>query len=163
MRVTAVPRGSAAFVWPLLLPAACLGSFAWLFLLPFSGATSQPLEAAQYRPPRPPLAGPHFTDASLQASATTIRAVHIAELRARIDQLRWIAGLPAMSWTDPTLSVGVTLARALHVTEMRAALNEVYVARGQSAPAYTDPQLAANSMIRAVYISELRNAVIGLE
>ena len=47
-----------------------------------------------------------FTDATLSAAVTVIKAVHITELRARIDSQRGRFGLSPFLWTTPTLTVG---------------------------------------------------------
>ena len=83
---------------------------------------------------------PSFTDDPLQARVTVIRAVHIAELRQRVNQLRLRFGLEAFAWAE-TISAGTTPVRAIHVTELRAALAAAYVAAGRAAPTYTDSTL----------------------
>lgn len=104
-----------------------------------------------------------FTDDALVAGVTTIKAVHISELRARVDALRTTLGLTAFTWTDPTLTAGVTRPRAVHVTELRTALTQAYVAAGRAMPTFTTPGLGAGDLIRGVYITELRLAVHLLE
>ena len=104
-----------------------------------------------------------FTDDPMTAGSTVIKAVHITELRTRINTVRAAKGLAPFSWTDPTLTVGSTLAKATHVIEMRTALAQAYVAAGQSPPTYTDPALAAGMAVRAVHIAELRAAVVALQ
>jgi hypothetical protein len=74
---------------------------------------------------------------------TIIKAIHITDLRQRIDTLRANARLAQFIYTDSPLSAGTSPVRAIHVTEMRNALNEVYAAVGRPAPTYTDPALAA--------------------
>jgi hypothetical protein len=107
-------------------------------------------------------AGAPFTDPSL--SGARIRAVHIAELRARIDALRAARSLPVFGWSDPMVVASSTVVRALHVQELRTALNDAYAAVNRAAPKYSDPTIVAGSTtIRAVHIAELRSAVIALE
>lgn len=103
-----------------------------------------------------------FTDDPLVAGVTLVKAVHVTELRGRIDVLRAGTGLPAFAWTDAALTSGA-IVRASHLMEMRSALNAVYAAKGRALPAYTDPALAAGASIRAVHVSELRNAVLAAE
>ena len=103
-----------------------------------------------------------FTNDTLFSGLSVIRAVHITELRTRIDALRDHYGLGTFAWTDASLD-GIA-ARALHVTELNAALAGAYVAAGRSAPTYTDPNiLSGSTQIKAVHIQELRNRVIDLE
>jgi hypothetical protein len=105
---------------------------------------------------------PSFTDEPL-TSATLVKAVHITELRSRINTVRAQCGLQAFSFTDPSIVAGVTLVRAVHLLELRTALAQAYAACGETPPTYTDPSLAASSVIRAVHISELRAAIRALE
>jgi hypothetical protein len=104
-----------------------------------------------------------FSDDPLVPGSTPVKAVHITELRARIDALRTESGLGSFAWTDPALISGGTVVRAVHVLQLRMALSDVYAAAGRSLPAYTDPGLAAGSTIRSAHISELRDAVLALE
>ena len=112
---------------------------------------------------RPGLGIP-FTDTPLSVGITPVRAMHIAELRARIDEQRVRFGLATYPWTDATLtSGGPVLIKAVHVTEMRTALGQAYIAHGQSPPIFTDPGLAPGTTAKATHITELRAAVITLE
>jgi hypothetical protein len=104
-----------------------------------------------------------FTDSTIVAGATPVRAVHVTELRSRIDALRASLALPAFAWTTPTLTAGSTPILAVHVSDMRTALNEAYAAAASPAPMYTDPALPPGTVIRAVHIVELREAVLALE
>jgi hypothetical protein len=103
-----------------------------------------------------------FSDDVLTAGSNLIRAVHITELRQRIDVLRQRGGVSPFAWTDPVLS-GVFM-KTVHILELRAALGGVYSAAGRTPPAYTDPALVAGqTAIKAIHISELRAAVVALE
>jgi len=104
-----------------------------------------------------------FTDDPLVAGVTLVKAVHITELRARIDALRIRFGLAAYAWTDATLAAGTTI-KAVHLTQLREALEQAYTAAKQSPPTYTDPVITAQStVIRAAHIQQLRTAVLNLE
>jgi glucose/arabinose dehydrogenase len=104
-----------------------------------------------------------FTDPTLTAGESFIRAVHITELRLRIDALRTRFGRPAFDWTDPSLGAG-TVVRAIHVADLRTAIQDAYVAAGQGAPGFTDSTLQQQStVIKALHIIELREAVFTLE
>lgn len=111
--------------------------------------------------PLPPQGSPPvFTDDPLVAGTTTIKAVHITELRDAVNQLRSRAGLAAAVWTDAQLA-GVII-KAVHITELRARLDEARTALGMSNPAYTDPTLSPNStLIKAAHIQELRARIVG--
>jgi hypothetical protein len=105
-----------------------------------------------------------FTDDVLTAGVTPIRAVHIRELRERIDSLRAQFGLAAFSWTSPTLTVATTFIRAQQIIDLRTALAQAYVAAGRTPPEYTDPDLTAGgTFMKAIHITELRAAVVALE
>lgn len=101
-----------------------------------------------------------FIDDPIVPGITVVRAVHITELRQRVDALRITRGLRPFPWTDVPLSPVV---RSVHVTELRTALSQAYAAAGSPSPPFTDPALGAGSVIRAVHINELRHAVQALE
>jgi LasA protease len=103
-----------------------------------------------------------FTDATLTAGTSTIKLIHVAELRTAIDAARAAKGLAAFAWTDPVLTAGVTTIRAAHVTELRSALAQVYAAAGVTAPSYTDASLLGVPF-KAVHITELRSALLAVE
>jgi hypothetical protein len=100
-----------------------------------------------------------FTDSPLQPG-NTIKAVHVVELRQRIDQIRSRYGLSTFGWTDAALT---GIARAIHIAEMRTALAEAYVLAARPLPTYMEPQLTARgTLIKAAHITELRAAVVAL-
>ena len=113
------------------------------------------LASVTVTPPQP------FTDPQLTSGLSTIRAVHLTELRARVDALRADASLSSMLWTDPDLLFANV--RAVHISELRQALAAVYAARKLMPPIYSDPDLLPGSFIAATHIVELRNAVIAVE
>ena len=105
-----------------------------------------------------------FTDATLTARVSTMRAVHVSELRAAIDTLRARQGLTAFAWTDGSLTVGATPIRRSHLVEMRTALTAVFTARGLPAPTWTDPTITTGTTaIKAAHITELRSATLALQ
>jgi len=101
-----------------------------------------------------------LTDEPLIAQSTPVKAVHVMELRAAIDDARVARGLAPFAWTDPALTAGGTPARVVHLAELRTALNQAYQAAGRTAPTYTDP--AELSIIKAIHLNELRAAVRAL-
>ena len=104
-----------------------------------------------------------FTDDPLLVGSTVPKAVHVNELRARINSIRIRRGLAPFGFTDPTLVSMSTRIRALHITEMRSAIAAAYTAAGLVPPVYTDPALAGGTLPKAVHIRELRNAVMAME
>ena len=107
--------------------------------------------------------GGGFTEPGIVSGETTVKAVHMMELRERVNALRRRFGLPAWSWTDPVIVGGVTPVRAVHFLELRAALNQAYSAARRSPPGYTDALLAGVTPIAALHVEELRRAVRLLE
>ena len=106
--------------------------------------------------------GPGFTDAF--AAGAVVRAVHLIELRLRIDALRDGLGLVAFAWTDPVIEPGVTPVRAVHLAELRRTLGAVYEGAGQGRPGWTDDPVEPDvTAVRAVHFRELRAAVAALE
>ena len=107
---------------------------------------------------------PPFTDDPIRPGVTPVRAVHITELRSRIDDVRAAAGLARWAWTDPVLTAGVTRVRLVHLLELRSALAAAQAAAGQPAPRWTDAAPAPGTTpIRAAHLMELRAAVLALE
>jgi hypothetical protein len=104
-----------------------------------------------------------FTDPAVNPGVTVVRAVHVAELRSRINAIRLALELPSFAFTDPVLTAGVTQSRAVHVTELRSALAAAYAVNGLSAPVYTDPGLGVGTAIRGLHVTELRQFVDALE
>ena len=106
-----------------------------------------------------------FTDDPLIPGVTPPKAVHITELRVRIDILRAAHGLAPYPWTDATLGPGIVV-KAVHLTELRAALEQAYVAANRTGEfqIVTDPVVTGRvTPIRAAHIHELRQAVVTLE
>ena len=89
-----------------------------------------------------------FTDDPLVAGITPVRAIHLTELRAAINDRRALAGLQVVSWTD-SAPAGVAV-KAAHIMQMRSALTAALSA----APTFTDAVLGT---VKAVHIQELRN------
>jgi 6-phosphogluconolactonase (cycloisomerase 2 family) len=105
-----------------------------------------------------------FTDDPLTALTAVIKAVHITELRSRIDAVRAQYGLGPYPYTDPVLTIATTVAQAVHITDLRAALAEIYTATEMTQPSYTDQTLAIGStVVKLAHIAELRAAVIAIE
>ena len=98
-----------------------------------------------------------FTDDTI-AAGTAIKAVHVTELRERVNDLRNAHGLPPYVWSDPNIRPGVTPVKAMHLTQLRLALNEAYDAAGLNRPRYGDV-VEAGIPIKAEHINELRRAV----
>ncbi|HSP16800.1 MAG TPA: hypothetical protein VLV78_18790 [Thermoanaerobaculia bacterium] len=99
-----------------------------------------------------------FTDDPVAATATSIKAVHVTELRQAINAMRVAAGLGTFTFTDATLAG--TPVRALHIQEMRTALDPARAALGLGAISYTDSSIVAGTTaIKAAHVQQLRNGV----
>jgi hypothetical protein len=107
-----------------------------------------------------PAASAPFTDDPLAAGDTAVKAIHVTELRTRVDAARTGYGLSPWPWTDPTLVPGVTVVKALHIQELRTALAAVYSAAGRTLPTWSVPTIVRGAtVIAATQIAELRSAV----
>lgn len=103
-----------------------------------------------------------FTDDPLTAGSTVIRAVHVTELRTRIDAVRARYGLGPYAYSN-TPMIYASLIRASDVVEMRRALLEAYDKAGLPPPTYTDPTLGPGATVKVEHIAEVRAAVVALE
>ena len=101
-----------------------------------------------------------FTDPTLTAGETPIKAVHFTELREAVNAWQSQCGVARTAWTDPVLTPGVTPVKAVHLTELRTGLTAAYRACGLPAPSFADV-VRAGIPIEALHITELRVAVNG--
>jgi hypothetical protein len=104
-----------------------------------------------------------FTDDPLIAGTTLIKAVHLTELRSRVDAIRVAKGLAAYAWSDPWLTAGATSIRAQHIVDVRAALAQAYVAAGLPPPTYTDPVIEPGTTVKGAHIASIRSAIVVIE
>lgn len=102
-----------------------------------------------------------WTDPMLTPSVTTIRKVHVDELRAQINTLRDGVSMPRVNWSSDNSPAipGRAVLRAVHLQEMRVALEQIYAVKIMTAPVWTDALTANVTRIRAVHIAELRAAI----
>jgi subtilisin-like proprotein convertase family protein len=107
--------------------------------------------------------GATFTDNPLVAGTTLIKAIHVNELRPRIDAIRIAKGLGAFSW-GAALVAGTSVVTVQHVNDLRTALGQAYTAALMTPPTYTDPVLVAGTTkVKAVHITEVRSAIVAIE
>jgi len=105
-----------------------------------------------------------FTDSTLTAGVTPVKAVHMTDLRTAIDTLRGRHSLSAYTWTDGSLTPGSTPVKRAHLIDLRTALNPAYTAAGRAVPTYTDATITAGTTpIKASHLTELRTFVRNLE
>ena len=100
-----------------------------------------------------------FTDPTLVAGTTVVKAVHVTELRIAVNAVYLLAGLtPPPYYTDATITPGVTVVQAVHVIELRTALDAARSILSLPPITYSQATLTTGvSMITAADISELRN------
>lgn len=98
------------------------------------------------------------------ATVTSMKAVHITQLRTATNAVRSLAGLPNASWTFSSISVG-QLIHVEDVREIRTALGSALTALGVQPLTYTDPNIKGfiedpvnATTIKAAHIRELRLA-----
>jgi hypothetical protein len=103
-----------------------------------------------------------FTDDPLIAGVTPIRAVHVTELRSRIDVLRVRYGLPAYAFTNPSIVPGTSVLRAEDILELRMALSQAYAAAGFTPPTFSTTP-AVGAAVRIADIADLRSNIVTLE
>jgi hypothetical protein len=105
-----------------------------------------------------------FTDDVLVAGSNVIRAVHVTQLRTRIDALRNREGISSFGWIPTTISATSTVVARQQILDLRTALAAVYVAMEMTPPTYTNASLTAGaSIVRAIDFAELRSAVTAIE
>jgi hypothetical protein len=106
-----------------------------------------------------------FTDATLTPRSTTVKAVHVAELRAAVNQLRAVNDLGSFGFADGSLVPTSTIIKGVHVGQLRTALCGAYTAAGLPCPTYgTDPTITpGQTKIKAQHVIDLRTYVRGLE
>jgi len=102
-----------------------------------------------------------FQDDPLKVKETHIKAVHVTQLRAAIDDFRTKAKLGAVVWDD--LAIGKTEVRAAHIQQLRNSLDEALTKLSCTLPVYTtDTTITPKvTIIKAAHIEALRNAVNG--
>jgi hypothetical protein len=94
-----------------------------------------------------------FTAPTLFPGVTVIRAVHLTELRAAVNEVRALAGAGPASWTDP--HPGGVVIKAIHWSELRERLNEARLALGlPTAPFPT--AIFTGALVRASSVEEYR-------
>lgn len=84
-----------------------------------------------------------------------VAAAHVAPIRAAVDAVRRLAGMPQAAWTDPGSLAGVPV-RAIHFSELRDRLSEALAVLSMSAFVFDAPQPEAGAIIRVAHIQKLR-------
>ena len=101
-----------------------------------------------------------FTDDTLYAQSTLVRAAHINELRQAIDAVRRLVNAGDVNWGGG-IQPNVTEVQATHIQDMRVNLDAARSLLNLPQCSYTDNSLAAlrASLIRKEHIEQLRTCV----
>jgi len=98
-----------------------------------------------------------FTDASLVAGTTTVKALHLTQLQAAVNAVRQlVTGLGNATFSDPNPS-GVVI-RAADILELRNALDAALGPLGRGTGGYTDSSLSGVP-VKAVHFQQIRDRV----
>lgn len=98
-----------------------------------------------------------FTDDTLQATSTTVKAEHFNQLRQAVNAVRaTTASLGQVTWAEP-ITAGTTLITAAHVLELRTKLDDALSALNLPACSYTSA--SSEVLIQKVHVEQLRLCV----
>lgn len=84
------------------------------------------------------------------AVGARVDAIHLTELRDRVNRVRAAAGLSAFTFTNAP--AGGAPIRSAQIAQLRTAINEARTTMGMTAIVFTDP---AVSQVRAVHLNEI--------
>lgn len=100
-----------------------------------------------------------FTDPTITAGSTLVKAAHVTELRTAVNALRTLnGGQSAFVFTDPTLDSTVPI-KAVHITELQTQLNTVRTALGFTTVTFAETPIAGTTLVKKLHIDELRAGV----
>ena len=102
-----------------------------------------------------------WTDSTINAGTTRIKAAHFTQLRTAINEVRNTRNLANSGWTN-TLTAGVSQVKAADLTELRTVLTPAFNAATGTDPsgttAWTDSTITAGStQIKKAHIDDLRD------
>lgn len=100
-----------------------------------------------------------FTDPTLTAGTTPIKAVHMTELQDRVNTLRTFYGLSKYSFTTITAGTTSLAGWTTHVNQLRTAIDQVSTAAGKTHEAWISFSV---NCPRADVIKQLRDVVLAL-
>lgn len=108
-----------------------------------------------------------LTDPSLTAGTTSVKAVHMTELRTAINLVRAYYGLGEYAWASSIISGSTSLAGwKAHILEMRAAIDDVVSKVNSWDPASTAGNIAlpawtalSDNNPSAAIVQQIRNAI----
>lgn len=100
-----------------------------------------------------------FTDPTLIVGTTTVKVVHITQLRTAVNAVQTLAMQTPTAYTDNTLTTAIVI-KAAHITELRSRLATARATLGQSTITFTDGTITPSvTLIKAAHINDLRNGV----
>ena len=100
-----------------------------------------------------------FTDPTLTATVTSVKAIHFTEALGAVNAVRSLAGLGTITFTAPAPAAGVSV-RGQHVVDLRSGLDAARSALALAALTYTDPTITASStLMKAAHVTEVRDGV----
>ena len=99
-----------------------------------------------------------FTD-TLVAGTTSVRAIHLTELRTAVDAVRLLATLGAGTYTDPAIIAGTTTIKRAHITELRTALDAARSGLALTALTYGESLTVGVTTVKNSHFTELRAGV----
>lgn len=100
-----------------------------------------------------------FTDSTLTAGASPVKALHMTELQDRVNTLRTFYGLSAYSFTSITAGTTSLAGWTAHVNQIRTAIEDVCTASGKTHETWISFTV---NCPRADIIKQLRDVVLAL-
>lgn len=100
-----------------------------------------------------------WTDPAL-SKANEVRARHILELRANVNNKRLECGMSPYTWSETAIIPKTTPIRATHIGEIRTGIKQIAnQPPARTAPTFSDNLLVGETAIRYEHIQELRTAI----
>ena len=101
-----------------------------------------------------------FTDDTLIAQTTPVKADHINQLRQAVDAVRALVNHSAANW-GPNVTPGVSTVQATHIQDLRTNLDQARNTLNLPGCSYTDNSVEAlrASLIKKEHIEQLRQCV----
>ncbi|MGZ8829652.1 MAG: hypothetical protein ACXW2Q_04670 [Thermoanaerobaculia bacterium] len=100
-----------------------------------------------------------LTDDPLVTGTTTVKAIHLTELRTAANALRASAGLGPITFTDPSAGPATTI-RKVHIEELRSAVLTARAILGLPTLSFADaPLTAGTTPVKALHFQQLRDAL----
>jgi len=106
-------------------------------------------------------AEPSWTDGTITAGSTLVKAAHFTELRTQINNVRKFRGDTDYTWTNSTLTGGTSLIKASDLSDLRTAITTPFNTATGTDPVFTDSTITSGTtLIRKIHIDELRSKTL---